>query len=183
MGCVERMYVADVPGIEPWTGAIAGPEPACAKTCPPRRTSTRAIWSSQQRLQRGAGGGRVAAVDRVGEGGGALHAVHRLRDVAAGGGLVVDARGDRAERVGDRRRAVRGGGSGRGRCGRGRGRAGGCRAGGGARGRARRCGARGEDADALAALWVAAADEPQPTSATARQARRSRPGRRLLAAS
>ncbi len=35
--------------------------------------------------------------------------------------------------------------------------------------------------DALAALCVAAADEPQPTSATARHARRSRPGRRLPA--
>jgi len=61
----------------------------------------------QQCLQRHAGGGRVAAVDRTGEGGRALQAVHRLRDVAAGGGLVVDARGDRAERGGDRSRTAR----------------------------------------------------------------------------
>jgi len=37
--------------------------------------------------------------------------------------------------------------------------------------------------DTLAALCVAAADEPQPTSATAKTTTRSRPGHRLLAAS
>ena len=62
------MYFAEVPGIEPRTGAIAAPEPACAKTRPARRISTRDDLVEQQRLQRRAGGGRVVAVDRGGEG-------------------------------------------------------------------------------------------------------------------
>ena len=154
------MYVADVPGIEPRTGAIAGPEPACARLDrregPRRARSGRAAWLAAPR------GPRPRCRCRSRRRAWRSSACGcRLRDVAAGRGLVVDARGDRAERGGDRRRAARGGGSGRcGRC---------CRGVDGARrGRGR---ARGggklvpRRAQPLAASCVGGPRQPQPTSA------------------
>ena len=70
--------------------------------------------AERQFPQRGPGGGGVAAIDGACEGGGVLQAVHRLRDDRAGRGLVVDAPGDRPQRVGDHGgafpRGARGGG-------------------------------------------------------------------------
>ena len=103
--------------------------------------------------------------------------MHRLGGVTAGGGLVVDAGGDRAERGATVVAQLAEGGA--------------VAAAGVVVDAAAAAEPVGEPddaaefaaSDALAALWVVAAAEPQPASATAKTARRSRPGCRFLVAS
>ncbi len=109
--------------------------------------------TGQQPLQRGAGAIGVAAVDRRGQSGRALHAMHRLGDVAAGGGLVVDARGDRAERACDRGGTVAGDAA-----------------------------SSWAAASRALRDWARSPVVPQPTSETVKRTERSRPRRRLLSA-